>query len=168
MSKPRTLPALFSGLAVTALALLVSGPVSAQDGSIYQDNIVVVLDASGSMKDVMSGGQSRMEAAKGALLQMLDKVPPTTNVGVLVFSGKDASGKALGKDWVYPLGPVDKAVLEQAIRRPHPSGKTPLGRYLKKGADSLLAQRRGPVGQALETVDPHADGVCDGRGVCAS
>ena len=146
MLKRRILPVRLAGLAVTALALLVSGPVSAQDGSIYQDNIVVVLDASGSMKEVMQGGQSRMEAAKGALLQMLDVVPPTTSVGVLVFGGTDASGKGLREDWIYPLGPVDRAVLEQAIRKPRAGGKTPLGRYMKKGADSLLAQRRGQKG----------------------
>lgn len=146
MSKPRILPALLSGLGVTALALLVSAPASAQEGAIYQDNIVVILDASGSMKEVMSGGQSRMEAAKDALLQMLDKVPSTTNVGVLVFSGQDASGRGLREDWVYPLGPVDKAVLERAIRKPSAGGNTPLGRYMKKGADSLLAQRRGQKG----------------------
>lgn len=103
------------------------------------DNIVVVLDASGSMNGRMAGpgGLTRMEAAKKALLAVLQQIPDSTNVGLLVFSASN-----LRDDWVYPLGPLDRAKFEAAIRLPQPGGPTPLGGYLKKGADALIAQRK--------------------------
>jgi uncharacterized protein YegL len=105
-----------------------------------QDNIVIVLDASGSMKERMKGANlTRMEAAKQALLQVMNQVkePEKTNVGLLVFSGRNVPS-----EWLYPLGPLDRARMEAAIRRPEPNGPTPLGGYIKKGADALLEQRK--------------------------
>ena len=137
-------------LLVVALPLL---RVPAQDGealnaapadfealgqdSPTQDNIVVVLDASGSMRELMPGtSRTKMEIAKGALLRVLGAVPPSTNVGVLVFSG-DKGGDAV----LHPLGPVDPQLLSSAIARVRPSGGTPLGAFLKRGTDMLLERR---------------------------
>jgi hypothetical protein len=103
-----------------------------------QDNIVVVLDASGSMKEPMKGSRlNRMQAAKQALTQVMNQVPEKTNVGLLVFSGANVP-----TEWLYPLGPLDRAKMNAAIQRPQPAGPTPLGTYLKKGADTLLEQRK--------------------------
>jgi hypothetical protein len=126
-------------LAAASLVVLSGRPAKAQAPGVgqSQDNIIIVLDASGSMRQTMRGSnQSRMEAAKLALRTVLKDVPANTNVGLLVFSGN------LRNDWVYPLGPVDPQRLNQAIGRPQPAGGTPLGAYLKKGADALLKQRR--------------------------
>lgn len=122
--------------------LLVASVGVAAQSDVYQDNIVVVLDASGSMDEVMPGtGQKKMAVAKAALRKVMRTVPETTNVGLLVFSGKTRNGRRLKTDWIYPLGPLDTARMEQAIAAPYPDGKTPLGKYLKKGADRLLVQR---------------------------
>ena len=103
----------------------------------YRDNVVIVLDASGSMSRRMRGsGVQKMEAAKAALKSVLRKVPPTTHIGLLVFSAKD-----LRNDWVYPLGPRDEMRLLEAIDRPMPNSGTPLGKYIKMGADRLLEAR---------------------------
>jgi hypothetical protein len=82
-----------------------------------------------------------MSAAKEALKQVLRTVPPETRIGLLVFSAKNVES-----DWVYPLGPRDDAVLLRAIDRPMPGGGTPLGAYLKKGADRLLEERGKQLG----------------------
>lgn len=143
----RTVPvALFRlPFALCLLTVFVS-PGSAQPGSVPaavdQDNIVVVLDASGSMRDRMhQAGEVKMDAAKEALKAVMRDLPPTTNVGLLVFSSRN-----LKTDWVYPLKPVDLAALEKAIDLPQPGGGTPLGAYLKKGTDALLKQRRAQHG----------------------
>ena len=61
------------------------------------DNVVVVVDASGSMDTHMAGtGRDRMSVAKDALKQVLDQIPDTTHVGILVFPRGNC---------VYPLGP---------------------------------------------------------------
>lgn len=103
----------------------------------YRDNVVIVLDASGSMKQRMRGsGVQKMEAAKAALKSVLQNLPPTTHIGLLVFSAKN-----LRNDWVYPLGPREEERLLEAIDQPIPESGTPLGEYIKMGADRLLEAR---------------------------
>lgn len=121
------------GLVILAVAMAGS-PVLAQE---YHDNVVIVLDASGSMKDALTGTKlSKMDAAKAALKAVLQKVPPSTHVGLLVFSAANEKD-----DWIYPLGPRNDASLLQAIDRIEASGGTPLGQFIKKGADRLLQER---------------------------
>lgn len=103
----------------------------------YRDNVVIVLDASGSMSQRMRGsGVQKMKAAKAALKSVLRNLPETTHIGLLVFSAKN-----LRNDWVYPLGPRDETRLLEAIDRPMPESGTPLGKYIKMGADRLLEAR---------------------------
>jgi hypothetical protein len=98
--------------------------------------VVILLDASGSMKSSFQGAVSRMTAAKSALKAVLQKVPQSTHVGLLVFSANN-----LTNDWAYPLGPRDDARLFAAIDSIDPGHDTPLGRYIKKAADRLLEER---------------------------
>ena len=121
-------------LAAVLLSVL-GAPLRA--AGIYDDNVVVVLDASGSMREPMhSSGMPKMAAAKAALIEVLKQVPTNTNIGLLVFSGSGVTN-----EWVYPLGPRDDARLTRAVNQPQPNGGTPLGAYIKKGADRLLAER---------------------------
>jgi hypothetical protein len=100
------------------------------------DNVVVVVDASGSMGAPM-GGSTRMSVAKEALKQVLEQIPDTTHVGILVFPQGN---------WVYPLGPRKESMLAGAIDSIQSGGGTPLGDYMKRGADALLKARRKQFG----------------------
>ena len=100
------------------------------------DNVVVVVDASGSMGAPM-GGSTRMSVAKDALKQVLEQIPDTTHVGILVFPRGN---------WVYPLGPRKESMLAGAIDSIQSGGGTPLGEYMKRGADVLLNARRKQFG----------------------
>jgi len=118
----------------TLLALLLStvvGTASLAQGNY--DHVVIVLDASGSMTGTFGDGQSKMDAAKSALKQVLANTSSDTRIGLLVF------GKNSG--WAYPLARRDDAQLNAAIEGMKPDGGTPLGRHLKIGADALLAAR---------------------------
>lgn len=119
---------------IYALCLASAGDIRAQN--VYQDNVVIVLDGSGSMGNRMSGGVRKIDAAKDALKEVLKNVPPSTNVGLLVFSAK-----RVPNDWLYPLGPRDDAQLLRVIDLPEPGLNTPLGEYIKRGADRLLQAR---------------------------
>lgn len=128
-----------SMLSILLLSLFIFGlQICSAADDIHKDNIVVILDASGSMQEKFSGDQtkSKMEAAKAALLEVLSKVPEDTHIGLLVFSGAN-----IQSEWVYPLGPKDPQRLTAAIQLPQPSGNTPLGRYIRIGANRLLEQR---------------------------
>ena len=120
------------------LCLFVFGQISIAENDIHTDNIVIILDASGSMQEKFRADQtkSKMDAAKAALREVLAKVPDGTNIGLLVFSGQN-----IRDEWVYPLGPKDTDRLIAAIDLPEPRGGTPLGRYMRIGANRLLEQR---------------------------
>ncbi len=126
----------FIFISLTALCII----SSASGQEVYTDNVVIVLDASGSMNGDI-GNVIKMDAAKSALHQVLATVPETTHIGLLVFSAKN-----LRNDWVYPLGPRDDVKLKAAINLPQASGGTPLGNYIKKGADRLLQERQKQYG----------------------
>ena len=128
-----------SVLPILLLGLLVFGlQICSADDDIHKDNIVVILDASGSMQDKFSGDRtkSKMEAAKAALQEVLSKIPDDTHIGLLVFSGAN-----IRNEWIYPLGPKDTQKLTAAIHLPQPGGNTPLGKYIRIGANRLLEQR---------------------------
>ena len=90
------------------------------------------------MKKNFRGDQtkSKMDAAKEALKEVLAKIPDNTHIGLLVFSGSN-----IQNDWVYPLGPKNTEQLLAAIELPLPGGGTPLGKYMRVGANRLLEQR---------------------------
>ncbi len=125
---------------IIAAVALAGVPVLAD--SLITDNIIIVLDASGSMNNDMKGsGVKKMDAAKDALKATLNNLPENAQVGLLVFSAQN-----LDDDWVYPLSPPDMDQLLEAVYKPFPGGKTPLGAYIKKGADRLLEERERQYG----------------------
>ena len=120
------------------------------------DNVVVVVDASGSMDTHMAGtGRDRMSVAKDALKQVLDQIPDTTHVGILVFPRGN---------WVYPLGPRKESMLTGAIDSIQAGGSTPLGDYMKRGADVLLNARRKQFGYGTYRLLVVTDGEATDRG----
>ena len=137
--KNRAIPGALGLLLATGAA----GPAAAEGvEGLYSDNVVVILDASGSMWGKMKGtSTTKMKAAKQALLAVLSKVPATTQVGLLVFPERRDR-----KAWVYPLGKRDDARLKAAIMAPTPNGSTPLGQFMKMGADRLLQERKAQLG----------------------
>jgi hypothetical protein len=112
--------------------------VSAQE--VYVDNVIILLDASGSMNNNMKGaGITKLQSAKTAIKEVMKTIPQSTQVGLLVFSDK-LNG------WAYPLDPRDDGKLFSAIDKLSAGGNTPLGEYMKKAADRLLEVRKAQYG----------------------
>ena len=148
-------PTYLTRIIVGLVLSLVVAPLACAQEAV--DNVVIVLDSSGSMARPLPGsGMDKMTAAKSALKQVLKSVPESTHVGLLVFSAK-----GVDNDWVYPLGPRDDAKLIQAIDLPRPGGGTPLGEYLKKGADRLLEERAKQFGYGTFRLLVVTDGEAD-------
>jgi uncharacterized protein YegL len=109
-------------------------------GSLYagsNDHIVIVLDDSGSMKEVMKRDRrSRIEGAKSALSQVIQQIQPETNLGVLLLNGAKSSNH-----WFIPLGPVDPQDAMERIKSLRANGGTPLGEALRIASDELLSIR---------------------------
>ena len=145
-------------LAGTALTFLL-GAFSNLLGQSSIDHVVIVLDASGSMKQKMPGtNQPKMDAAKEALVEVLSNIPQSTHVGLVVFSAAD-----IKDHWVYPLGPRNDDQLIPAIRNINPNRGTPLGRYIKIGADRLLEERKKQFGYGTYRLLIVTDGEANDR-----
>ena len=108
---------------------------------LLQNNIIVILDASGSMRSPVPPSLTRMQMAQAALWEVLKKLPEDTHVGFLVFGAKNLEVKGKTIRWVYPLAPRDNATLQKAINHPQPYYGTFLGMSIKVAADRLLEQR---------------------------
>ncbi|MFN6138458.1 MAG: vWA domain-containing protein [Planctomycetota bacterium] len=101
------------------------------------DHVVIVLDDSGSMREVMKRDRrSRIDAAKSSLKKVIEQIAPETNVGLLLLNGARASNH-----WYIPIGPVNQQDAIQRIDALKAGGGTPLGDALRIASDELLALR---------------------------
>lgn len=107
-----------------------------------ETNVAVVLDCSGSMSGDM-GSSTRMDVAKDALISTLNVLPEDTNVGILVFSARQGDG------WLSPISRINKLELFEKIKSLSPHGGTPLGQFMKTGADELLKLRESNHNQGI-------------------
>jgi hypothetical protein len=145
-------------LAGTALTFLLS-TLSSVLGQSSIDHVVIVLDASGSMKQKMPGSnQNKMDAAKDALIEVLSTIPQSTHVGLVVFSAAN-----IKDHWVFPLGKRDDNTLLPAIKSINPNRGTPLGKYIKIGADRLLEERKAQFGYGTYRLLIVTDGEANDR-----
>ena len=100
-------------------------------------NVVVLLDDSGSMEEQMRGQKTRrIDAAKDALLTVLNQVPDDGSIGVLALNGTSGDG-----EWIIDLGPINKTEIADAVGRIRAGGGTPLGAFMKTATDALLELR---------------------------
>lgn len=145
---------------VGATSLLgVTNPLARADGEAPR--IMLVLDASGSMKDADPSGGSKMDAAKAALTKSLDSMPAGAEVGLRVYGagtdGNGADGACTDSQNVHPVGPLDKAGLTSQIQSFQPRGDTPIAYALAEAAKDLGDKGKRHiilVSDGEETCDP--------------
>ncbi|HEY1292207.1 MAG TPA: VWA domain-containing protein [Chloroflexota bacterium] len=105
-------------------------------------NIELMLDASGSMGEVIDG-QSKFEIAKQALSQFIETLPATANVALRVYGHKGSNADAdkpvscASSELVYPLQQLDKPTFQHAINGFQPAGWTPLAASLSAARDDF-------------------------------
>ena len=128
--------------AALAAALLAAGVVSAQPAGAGRTDVVLVLDASGSMFNELEGGRLRITAAKEALAEFVSRLPdsPDLDVGLRVYGSRTT---ALEPDacedsvLVVPVAGVDRELLLDTVRGTEPRGATPIAYSLELAAADL-------------------------------
>lgn len=107
-----------------------------------QYNVEIILDASGSMGASM-GGQSKMEAAKEAILSFAKSLPQDAKVALRVYghkgSGKDAD-KALScssTELVYGMQAYNEQTMQKSLKAFQPTGWTPIAFSLQEAQKDL-------------------------------
>ncbi|MDP9364304.1 MAG: VWA domain-containing protein [Chloroflexota bacterium] len=108
-------------------------------------NVELILDVSGSMAQATDTGDTRMEAAKQVLRDVVDGIPDREgiNVGFRVY-GHEGDNTAAGQDvscessdLVVPLDGVDKDALEEEIDVLQPTGWTPIALSLERAGEDF-------------------------------
>ncbi|WP_277452409.1 VWA domain-containing protein [Janibacter sp. DB-40] len=104
--------------------------------------LLLMLDASGSMKESDPAGGTKMQAAKKALTGVVDSLPSDAHVGLRVYGATEPGGKPTkaacnDTQLAVPIGPLDKPALTKAIKGFEAKGETPIAHSLTKAMDDL-------------------------------
>jgi hypothetical protein len=135
-------------LSVLGASILFGGTrvVAAQQEPGTQVNVELILDSSGSMADETDTGQTRIDAAKSVLNEVIDAIPedrPELNVGFRVFGhegNNTESGRAescQSSDLTVPMEGVDKEALRGQVENYQPVGWTPIGLSLERAGEDF-------------------------------
>jgi Ca-activated chloride channel family protein len=121
-----------------ALALgLGAVPALAQDDR----SVLILLDGSNSMNEPAGDGGTRLDAAKGALDELIGVVPEGSRVGLRVYgnrlSGVSRAEGCRDTNLVTPVGPLDREALRGQVQALEGKGRTPIGRSLLKAPEDL-------------------------------
>ena len=125
-------------VAALLLALAGSAPARAASSPTAVD---IVMDSSGSMQAPAGNGQSKIDAAKGAIRALVDRLPAGSPVGVRVYGATvpntDKVRGCQDTQSVIPVGPLDAAKAKAAIAGYAAKGYTPIALGLRKAAADL-------------------------------
>jgi Ca-activated chloride channel family protein len=116
-----------------------------------RNRALIVLDASKSMNEDAHDGGTRLDAAKRAVGELLDHLPPGVPLGLRVYGSKvdEASRAEACRDTelTVPVGPLDRARMRSTVNALQGRGRTPIGTSLLAAPDDLgsAAGRRSVV-----------------------
>lgn len=124
-------------------------------------SLMLVLDASGSMRDPDGSGTTRIASAQRALTSVVEKLPAEASVGMRVFGAEvdgDPMPAAACQDTqrVVGIGTDNRAELLSAISAYEPSGWTPIPEALRQAAADL-----GPEGKRHIILVSDGESTCD-------
>lgn len=135
-------------------------------------DVAVLLDASGSMKADVEGG-NKMELAKASLKSFTESLPDNVDISLSVFGHKGTSDytdrelscKAI--ETVYPLQPYNEEEFSSAMNTFEASGWTPLAATIEKAEKDLLEDNDEKRKSFIYVI---SDGIetCDGDPVAAA
>ena len=133
--------------AIAATAATGNGTVAVKstgDQLAVPPRVELVLDASGSMKR-KAGTGSMMDAAKGVLTELVQKLPASATVALRVYGHRVPEGRPNAcedSELVVPFGALDRKQLTATIKKVNALGTTPIAYSLTQaGAD--LADAKG-------------------------
>jgi hypothetical protein len=113
--------------------LLLATPVT----TLGQTNVLLIVDASGSMKKTV-GGESRMDAAKRVLGETLREMPKEARLGLMVYGHRRAKD-CKDIELLSPIGADDAGKIATQIAALQPKGETPIAAALEQAARSFAA-----------------------------
>ena len=101
-------------------------------------DVALILDCSGSMKEITSDGDRKIDVAKNVVAGMINKYPEGLRVSLIVYG--DTTGSCDDVRVVRPLSTLDsnsKSWLEGEIHQLKAKGKTPIAFALRRAGQEL-------------------------------
>lgn len=137
-----------------------------------QTNVVILMDASGSMKAAVSDGV-KMELAKETIMKFTDDLQEDVNVSLLAYghigTGKDSDkeNSCKGIETLYPLGSYNSTTFNEAMNAFQASGWTPLAGAIEKANELLSSYNKEQYKNIVYII---SDGIetCDGNPIEAA
>lgn len=162
--RARMLTAACAALSLPLLAATPALAASAPEETEGDSRIMLVMDASGSMGDELPDGQTRMDAAKASLHDVIGSIPDDTEVGLRVYGATEGASEANDRvcgdtQLVHPVGPLDRDALREEVDAMEPYGWTPIAHSLSEAAEDLGDEGRRHIilvsdGEETCTPDP--------------
>jgi len=135
------LAAMASAMALPVAAQTPDAPEPPQVRPSGSTPTLLVLDSSGSMRADDGTGRPKIEAAKAALLQLIDELPDGAPVGLRVyghrFPNTDRTRGCTDTELLQPVAPLDREALRAAIGSFQATGFTPIGASLEAALNDL-------------------------------
>jgi len=143
-----TLTAVAVVTAPLALGLSAASPAAADEPK--GTAMVLVLDASGSMKESDGHGSTKLAAARAAVRTIVGQLPSDVQVGLMVYGNTVASAPDHAKacrdiHLVVPVAPLDRTALNAAVDAITAKGETPIGASLQQAAAALPKGSSGSI-----------------------
>ncbi|MEA2284346.1 MAG: Ca-activated chloride channel, partial [Solirubrobacteraceae bacterium] len=111
--------------------------------------MILILDASKSMKDDDGTGRPKFQAAKEALDTLVDELPDQAKVGLRAYGSEvSGSGRQAGcadTKLVSPVAALDRAGIKAQIGALEPRGFTPIGASLQGAVKDLGSAKQKTV-----------------------
>ncbi|WP_032379714.1 VWA domain-containing protein [Rhodococcoides fascians] len=155
--------------AVVAVSLLLPSSAGAQENTdVYVPGgqyvpVVVVLDTSDSMDENSLTGESKIDAARSSVIDLVNALGPRTPFGLIAYPGagsRTVDGCSIGNVEVK-IAELDVASASAAVRRLDPNGDTPTGPALRHAADLIGKGNKGTI-----VLVSDGESNCGGTEVC--
>lgn len=149
-----------------------SGTVNNSQPPSKQVNVLVALDASGSMVGKVEGG-TKLDVAKSAIARFVGELPKTTQVGLTVFGHQGSNKEAdkavscAGIDTIYPLSQLNDVQFTQAVDSFRANGYTPMAATLER-LNQNLSTYDSATNQNIVYIVSDGTENCDGDPVAAA
>ncbi|PTX58130.1 Ca-activated chloride channel family protein [Melghirimyces profundicolus] len=159
----------------TSVIDIEAGPGSVKNIQVPEGqevNIVILLDASGSMADKVDGGV-KMDLAKSSVQDFVSNMPEGAHISLQVYGHKGSNSKSDKQiscnsiEEIYPLGAYDQTRFQSSLKSLKPAGWTPLAGAIQK-AEKTLAGHTGDNTQNVVYVVSDGIETCDGDPVAAA
>ncbi|MCS1351660.1 VWA domain-containing protein [Mechercharimyces sp. CAU 1602] len=135
-------------------------------------HVSILLDASGSMAQSISGGK-KMDLAKRAIQGFVSNLPESAQVSIRVYGHKGSNSSADKKvscgssEVIYPAGKPDTTQVKKAISSIQPAGWTPLASAIKSAKKEIAGMKKENVKNIVYVVSDGKE-TCDGDPVAAA